>query len=40
MNNRKVLLAILLLIETLSFSKIYTLELTTIINKMIDNENN
>lgn len=38
MNDRKILLAILLLIETLSFSKTYTLELTQIINKMLNDK--
>ena len=38
MNNRKILLAILLLIESLNYSKTYTSELTQLINKMIDNE--
>lgn len=38
MNNRKILLAILLLIESINYSKTYTSELITLINKMIDNE--
>ena len=38
MNNRKILLAILLLIESLNYSKSYTSELTILINKIIDNK--
>lgn len=38
MNNLKILVAILLLIESLNYSKTYTSELTKLINKMIDDE--
>ena len=38
MNNRKILLAILLLIESLNYTKSHTSELTRLINKMIDSE--